>query len=1155
MNALRRFVAILVLVVLSTPVLGAGSLATVGDLRCEYRVNPLGIDRPAPRLSWVLESSRRGERQTAYRVLVASSRQTLARDVGDVWDSGKVLSGESLGIRYSGKPLQSDCVYFWKVRVWDRDGEPTAWSPPAFWSTGLLDSTDWKARWIGLDRAVDGDAPDSPGRRLSARMLRREFTLHGAVERATAFVCGLGLFELYVNGRKIGDNVLAPALSEYDRRVYYQTLDVTGALRQGRNAVGVVLGNGRYFAPRKDNPTRTRTFGFPKLLLQINVHFEDGTTVRVISDGRWKVTAAGPIRANNEYDGEVYDARREMPGWANPGFDDSDWRPVELVEGPRGVLASQPNEPIKVTQTLEPVALNEPKSGVWVFDMGQNMVGWVRLHVRGKRGTRVRLRFAEVLNPDGTLNTANLRSAKATDVYILKGQGEEVWEPRFTYHGFRYVELTGYPGEPDLSTIEGRVVHDALEKTGDFACSNPLLNQIYRNAVWGIRGNYRSVPTDCPQRDERQGWLGDRSEECRGESFIFHVVNLYSKWMQDVQDAQRPSGSIPDLAPAYWPFYNDNTTWPGTFLIAPGNMLDQYGDVETVRAHYEAMKRWVRYMHRYVENGIMTRDSYGDWCYPPKNRHLIHSHDTSRMTSGELIGTAYFYHELRLLQRFADLLGKPAEADAFGTEAEVIKRAFNDRFLDTGLVQYANNSQTSSILPLAFGLVPEKYRQRVFENLLTRIMSESAGHVGTGLVGCQWLMRTLTYNGRPDVAYLLASQTTYPSWGYMVKHGATTIWELWNGDSADPAMNSHNHVMLLGDLVTWFYENLAGIRSDPERPGFAHLVMRPEVVGDLTWVKASYRSVRGLVESHWQIRGGTFRWELTVPANVEATVYVPAESSATVLESGKPASRAEGVRFLCRTPHRAVYEVSSGHYVFTSNRFERLKATPYVRVPTIRPSGGVMLRPGVFRVRLACETAGAEIRYTLDGSDPDKESKLYEGEIELREPAVLKARAFKPGLHPSGVRTACFDFATPGVNGLRYTLYRGTFRDLPDFGSLQPVRQGVTYELNLEKIQTPDRDFALLFEGQIDVPVSGLYWFFLDSNDGSRLYVDDRLVVDNGGLHKLTERTGTVRLSAGEHRLRVEYFQSGGGKALTVSWKGPGFARRRLAGSALLLPR
>jgi len=525
------------------------------------------------------------------------------------------------------------------------------------------------------------------------------------------------------------------------------------------------------------------------------------------------------------------------------------------------------------------------------------------------------LRHAETLQENGELYVENLRSAQATDLYTLKGGGPETWEPRFTYHGFRYVEVTGYPGEPPLSAIEGRVVHDSMEQAADFTTSNPLLNHLHKNIFWGVRGNYRSIPTDCPQRDERQGWLGDRSTVSRSESYLFDVAAFYNKWMNDLEDSQRADGSIPDVSPNYWVIYSDDVTWPSTFLLLPGMLYDQYGDLRVLERHYPAFKKWIEHMRGFLKDGLMTKDTYGDWCVPPESPRLIHSEDPARKTNGVLLATAYYYKMLRLMHRYATLLGKREDVAEYDDLAGAIRLAFLARFFKPDLNQFDNATQTSAILPLAFDMESEGTRQAVFGHLVSKIHNESRDHLGVGLIGAQWLMRTLSENGRADLAYKIATQTTYPGWGYMIEKGATTIWELWNGDTADPAMNSGNHVMQIGDLGVWLYEYLAGIRPDPERPGFKHAIIRPYPVEGLTFVKASHQCMYGTLRSHWRRENGRFVLDVSVPANTTATVFVP---GANVTESGQPADRAKGVTFVHNENGTAVYDVESGNYSFAS---------------------------------------------------------------------------------------------------------------------------------------------------------------------------------------------------------------------------------------------
>jgi alpha-L-rhamnosidase len=568
-------------------------------------------------------------------------------------------------------------------------------------------------------------------------------------------------------------------------------------------------------------------------------------------------------------------------------------------------------QPIRVTGTLKPVSVKEIKPGVFIYDLGQNMVGWCRLHVSGPAGMQVTLRHAETLKPDGSLYMANLRGAEVTDTYTIRGTGRtETWEPRFVTHGFRFVEVTGFPDKPDLNSIEGRIVNDDLPTAGSFLCSNDLINRIYTNIVWGTRGNYRSMPTDCPQRDERQGWLGDRSEECKGESYLFDIAPLYAKWRQDMADAQRTNGVIPDVAPAYWPIYSDNVTWPSSAIIVPSALQRHFGDAESIRKNYDSAKRWIEHMLTQATDNLISKDSYGDWCVPPEEATLIHSKDPARQTDKTLLATSYFYYDLRLMANYAKQLGKTEDAARWGKLAEGFKTAFNQKFLDRTHGQYSNGTQTSCVLPLAFGLAPDDMKQKIFAHLVDKIESEMHGHIGTGLIGGQYLNRVLSNNGRADLCYTIASQKDYPSWGYMVEQGATTIWELWNGNTADPTMNSGNHVMLIGDLVVWFYEYLAGIAPDDAQPGFKHIVMRPHPVGDLKFVKATHNSPYGLISSEWHRDGSKFDWQIEIPANTTATVYVPATSLETVTAKGAKALRFEN--------GRAIFELGSGQHHIVS---------------------------------------------------------------------------------------------------------------------------------------------------------------------------------------------------------------------------------------------
>ncbi len=895
-------------------------LLQLENLRCEFLENPNGIDILKPRLSWCILSdiNQRNQKQVAYRILAATSLEKLNQNKADLWDSKKVNSEENINIIYNGKELSSGDECFWKVKVWNNYGDESGWSQTAKWSIGLLNKSDWTAHWIGLDTFTVNDKPFN----LSARYLRKEFDAERKIKRAIAYICGLGSFELYFNGEKIGDQVLAPALSEYLKRYYYMTFDVTKAIRKNKNAVGVILGGGRYFSPIKWD----QHYGFPKLIFQLNIEYSDGSKGSIISDTTWSITTDGPITLNNEFGGEEYDARKEMKGWNKNGFDQSKWMKAEKVSAPSEKLCAQMIAPIKIVETIKPKSITEIRPAVYIYDMGQNMVGWVSLKAKANKGTKIKLRFAERLTSTGELDTANLRLAKQTDFYITKGKALEEWEPRFTYHGFRYVELSGLQQKADLNALTGKVINDDITTTGYFNCSNEVINKIYNAAYWGIRGNYRSLPTDCPQRDERQAWLGDRSVGSYGESFIFDINAIYSKWMTDISDGQNPSGGISDVSPTYRKVYSDNVTWPSSFILIPGNLYKQFGNLKVIADNYDAMKKWIFYMRdKYMKDYLMPRDSYGDWCMVSENRDVIHSKDPKTITPGDYLGSAYYYYDLTLMKDYALLLNKTEDAEEYYLLAEKIKESINKTFFNKDSFYYANNTATANLVALSFNLPPEDFRSKVFDNIVSRLVNDYNSHTSCGAIGQQWIMRALTYNGRPDLAVTIAENKTYPSFGYMIENDATTIWELWNGNTAPPKMNSGNHVMLLGDFVVWLYEDIAGIATDPEHPAFKNIIMKPQPSGDLTFVDASYTSMYGLIKSNWKVerdksagKEGKFYWDVEIPVNTSATVLIPSENESNVTESCKRVSEAEGVKFIKNDNGRSVFEIGSGSYHFSS---------------------------------------------------------------------------------------------------------------------------------------------------------------------------------------------------------------------------------------------
>jgi alpha-L-rhamnosidase len=903
------------------PSLAAEPVLYPVDLRCEYLKDPLGIDRTQPRLSWKLEAAPpagRSLKQTAFQIQVAASVEALGAGKPGLWDSGKVDSDRSALVTYAGKPLESRRRCWWKVRIWDQNGTASAWSQPAMWSMGLLQPGDWEAKWIGLNSG-DATRPDDPVRtRLPARMLRREFEAPRQIRRATVYAAGLGFFDLYLNGARVGDDLMDPALTEYSKLILYVTFDVTRQLQPGRNALGAVLGNGRFFAPRTGDktPTAFKTYGYPRLLLQLEIEYADGTRQGVVSDENWKVTADGPTRANNEYDGEEYDARKEMPGWDRPGFNERGWQKVDLMDSPGGRLRAQMLEPTRNTQVLKPVSIHQTRPGTYVVDFGQNFYGQVRLRASAPAGTVVRMREAYSLNPDGSLRSQDNRSALATDIYTFKGVGEETWSPRFRGQGFRRVEVTGLPGKVTADEFAGLVVENHLDAVGSFECSNPLLNRIYRNVWWGQRIFLRNGAPLDPDRDERQPWVGDPAKDSEGEAFNFNVAAFYAKWINDNFLDQKPDGQLSDVSPAYWPFYHsDDIPWPSVVTIIPDWLYSFYGDRRILEGNYEPMKKWVEYCIRQLKpDYTVDKAIYGDWCDTASMDGKGEDHGA---TSTALIGTAYCYLNVKLMAREAQRLGNAEDERHYTDVAARIRGGFNQRFFNPRTARYESATQTSYVLPLAFGLVPEESRPGVVRNLVDDIMVQHQGYTTVGLLGMQWLMEVLTETGHADAALTIATRTKRPSWGYMIAQGATTIWERYDMNTRDPGMNSEALLIQTGDVAAWFYQGLAGINYDPDHPGFKNIVMHPRVVPGLTFAKAKLDSPQGRIVSSWQAREGEFHWDIVVPPNATATVYVPASDSATVRENGKPADRSAGVRFLRGEDAASVYQVGSGSYVFT----------------------------------------------------------------------------------------------------------------------------------------------------------------------------------------------------------------------------------------------
>ncbi|HOL31649.1 MAG TPA: family 78 glycoside hydrolase catalytic domain [Anaerohalosphaeraceae bacterium] len=1042
------------------------------NLRCEHRTEPLGIDVVNPRLSWTLQSRQRGQRQTAYRVLVASDAALLKADIGNLWDSGRVESSQTFGLEYAGKPLESGSSCFWKVCVWDKDGKPSAWSKPALWSMGLLKKEDWQAEWVGLDlpasalelpavlkKAVwiwseagaagstaagqrffrrsfelpadwnggdvvcyitadnsfrlfvngqlvrtdknfnvihevpigsylrggrntlavlainEGNAPNPAGllaavqipagsgaaveivsdaqwrcsdkaaagwtgpdcddsdwtpaavlgplgtapwskttlARLTlppARYLRCEYAVADKpVRQARLYATALGIYQLYLNGQRVGDDYFSPGWTDYSRRIYYRTYDVTALLQRGTNALGAVLADG-WFAGYVGYARQRNHYGSKlRLLGQLVIDYADGTRQVVATGPGWK-GSLGPIQQADFLQGETYDARLEEPGWNAPGFDDSRWQKADVGGNEVSPLVQAAvSEPVAVFARVKPVSVSEPAAGVYVFDMGQNFAGVVQITVKGKAGQKIVIRHAERLNPDGTIYTANLRSAAATDTYICKGGRTEIWQPYFTFHGFQYVELTGLDSKPALDAVVGLALSSNTPAAGTIECSDAVVNKIQSNAVWTQRANFIDIPTDCPQRDERLGWTGDAQVYINTACYHNDVQAFFTKWLTDLTDAQRADGQFPMVAPLKVAGDDGGPAWADAGVICPWTIYKMYGDKRIIETHYEAMKKFIAFCKNRCTSDLLPPAQFhcfGDW--------LNIGDDTPR----DVIYTAYFGCSTKLLAQMAEALDKPQEAAEYQNLFEQIKASFCRAYVQPdGRIK--GDSQTAYVLAIAYELLDAQMQAKAAAHLVRRI-EECGWHLSTGFVGTKDLMLVLAKIGRNDVAYRLLHNDTFPSWGFSVKHGATSIWERWNGWTpeqgfGDPEMNSFAHYSF-GAVCQWMFENIGGIQTDG--PAFGHILLKPQPGGTLQWAKTAYNSIRGPIRTAWEIRDGRFICEVSIPPNTTATLYLPAAGHQAVYESNKPISEAEGILAVSHQPGAVIAELESGDYRFSS---------------------------------------------------------------------------------------------------------------------------------------------------------------------------------------------------------------------------------------------
>jgi alpha-L-rhamnosidase len=887
---------------------------TTGHLLCENLKDPLGIDARQPRFSWQLEidnpkanTESAGVTQTAYELVVSDDKNGFNDSRKLMWSSGKILSDKQVHVLYEGNSLASGKQYFWRVRVWDNKGKATNWSSPATWRMGLLSSEDWKAKWIEPGYTEDSILRPSP-------LLRHSFQIGKKLKSALAYISAHGLYEAALNGQRIGDALLTPGWTSYNKRLQYQVYDVTSLLKNGENALGVVLGSGWYRGTLAWTDQHNIYGKHVGLLMQLELTYTDGTREYVNTDGSWK-SATGPITYSEIYNGETIDNRKEKPGWNLPGYDDRSWDAVRVVDSTKENLIATWNEPVRKQEIFKAVRIFKTPKGELVADFGQNLVGWVKINLSGRAGDTIKLYHAEVLDKNGNFYTDNLRTARQEDIYILKGSGTETFEPHFTWQGFRYVRVVGFPGDLKPENIQATAIYSDMTLTGKFYCSNPLLNQLQHNIVWGQKGNFLDVPTDCPQRDERLGWTGDAQVFCRTAAFNRQVNNFFAKWLRDVAADQFSSGAVPHVIPnVLGPDDGGSAGWSDVSTIVPWAMYQVYGDKKILVDQYPGMKAWVGYMANNSENYLWNKGShFGDWLSFPSEGNPERAANTDKY----LIAQCFFAHSVELVIHAANVLNMKDDVAKYEDLLAKVKQAFLNEYV-TPSGRMISNTQTAYVLALQFDMLPETMRQSAAKRLVQNI-KDYDDHITTGFLGASYICDVLTRFGYTDVAYTLLLQESYPSWLYPVKMGATTIWERWDGQKPDSTfedigMNSFNHYAY-GAIGNWMYTTIAGIDVSEEFPGYKKIKIKPHPGGGLEYVTADLETYYGTVSSHWQKKNGEFELRVNIPLNTTAEIYIPGEMN-HITSNGKNIRAKSELHNIRQEGDYTVVETGSGSYDF-----------------------------------------------------------------------------------------------------------------------------------------------------------------------------------------------------------------------------------------------
>lgn len=906
----------------------AESSIKVTALRTEYKINPIGIQESNPRLFWQMNSLLQNNTQSAYQIKASLSKAGLENGKNLIWDTKKVKSDECTHIIYNGSKLKSEQRVYWQVKIWDNNGNVSDWSEISFWEMGLLNVSDWKAQWIEPDIKEDENKP------YPCPLLRTNFKVKRSIKDARIYATCHGLYQVNLNGAKVGDELFTPGWTSYKKRLQYQIYDVTNQIKKGENAIGVILGDGWYRGPLVWQGEKNLYGKKSALLLQLKITYEDGSEEMIISDKTWKSTT-GAILKSEIYDGETYDARLEKNGWDTAGYNDKDWNKCIEREYDNNILTNSTGSPVRITQVLKPIKKFKTPKGELVFDFGQNMVGWVSFKLQGEVGSKITIHHAEVLDADGNFYTDNLRDAKQQIQYIFKGKGLETFEPHFTFQGFRYIRISDYNNDISVDDIVGKVIHSDMTPTGEFECSDTLINRLQKNIQWGLRGNFLDVPTDCPQRNERLGWTGDAQVFAPTACFNMNTASFYTKWMQDFTVDQKADGSVPWVVPNVikngggtgWSDGYGATGWADAAVIIPWTVYQSYGDTQILHNQYKSMRAWEEYMithsgDRYIfDYGF----HFGDWLafaeymsykYAAPDYGFAGAH-----TDKDLIATAYFYYTTGLMQKIASILGKTEDAQKYANIRPKIKAAFQKEFVtETG--RLSSNTQTAYILALSFGIMPDEFKDIAAKRLADNV--DHFGHLTTGFLGTPLICQALSENGYPNLAYMLLFNKKYPSWLYPVTMGATTIWERWDGIKPDGSfqdvgMNSFNHYAY-GAVGNWLYTQVAGIQLDSNKPGYKHIIIKPLVTDQLSFAKASYLSLYGKIVSYWQQKDDMIQLDVTIPANTTANIYIPAKSKEQVTINNKALTQSKFINITDFKDGYVKLEVGSGDYRFESQK-------------------------------------------------------------------------------------------------------------------------------------------------------------------------------------------------------------------------------------------